>query len=308
MIRLIVWRLVQLPFLLLIIYTITFVLAWLVPGDPLQREKARQPPKAVQEAMRSQYNLDDPWAFYWDYLYDAAVKLDFGPSLNYRDWRVSGILASSLPVSLQVGFGAILVALVVGVGTGMVAGVWRGGVADMASLSIALIGVSLPTFVTGSALLVLFSIQLQWLPIGGWGGIERMILPVITLSLPFAAYIARLTRMGMIDVLGTDYIRAAAAKGVPHRQIVMQHALKVAFLPVLSFIGPAAAGAMTGSFVVEKVFNVPGMGQHFVDAVQNKDLFLIMGVVLSYATLLVLFNLAVDVAYALVDPRIDLEQ
>jgi oligopeptide transport system permease protein len=159
--------------------------------------------------------------------------------------------------------------------------------------------------VTGSLLLLVFVIHLQWLPLG-WGGVRHVILPAVTLSLPFAAYIARLTRMGMLDVLASDFIRTARAKGLSPVRVVVGHALKVAFLPVLSFLGPAAAAAMTGSFVVEQVFNIPGMGQHFVAAVQNKDLFLIMGVVMIYSTLLIVFNLIVDLAYSFVDPRIAL--
>jgi oligopeptide transport system permease protein len=172
-------------------------------------------------------------------------------------------------------------------------------------LVVALIGISLPNFVIGTALLLIFSVWLAWLPVAEWGRVQNMILPAITLSLPFAAYIARLTRMGMIDCLSADFIRTARAKGLPARSVLLKHALKNAFLPVLSYLGPAAALAMTGSFVVERVFNVPGMGQHFVNAVLNKDLFLIMGVVLVYATMLIVFNLAVDVLYRWVDPRIE---
>jgi oligopeptide transport system permease protein len=171
---------------------------------------------------------------------------------------------------------------------------------------IALIGISLPSFVVGTVLLVVFSVWLRVLPIGGWGGVSHLILPAITLSLPFAAYIARLTRFGMIEQLSADYIRTARAKGLPESQVILKHALKNAFLPVLSYLGPAAAAAMTGSFVVEKVFAVPGIGQHFVDAVLSKDLTLIMGVVLTYSTMLILFNLIVDVLYGWIDPRIKL--
>jgi oligopeptide transport system permease protein len=172
------------------------------------------------------------------------------------------------------------------------------------TLLLALVGISLPTFVVGTALLVIFGVQLGWFPIGGWGGLAHLVLPTITLALPFAAYIARLTRFGMIEQMQSDYVRAARARGLPERSVVLRHALKNAFLPVLSYLGPAAAMAMTGSFVVEKVFAVPGIGTHFVDAVLAKDLTLIMGVVLTYATMLILFNLLVDVLYRWVDPRI----
>jgi oligopeptide transport system permease protein len=315
MTRLLFWRLVQLPVLLLVIYTITFALAWMIPGNPLSLQDARRPEKAIEEAMKAQYNLDDPWRFYWQYLGDATGLgmlagrdriFDLGHSLRYKDQRVAGIIADALPVSIQLGAAAILLALIVGVVTGVIGAVRRGGAADVLSLTLVLTGISLPTFVTGAALLTIFCIWLQWVPIG-WGSFPQLILPTITLSLPFAAYIARLTRLGMIDVMSSDFIRTARAKGLAPNRVIFKHALKVAFLPVLSFLGPAAAAALTGSFVVEQVFNIPGMGQHFVAAVQNKDLFLIMGVVLVYSTILILFNLAVDIAYTFVDPRIELE-
>jgi len=315
MARLIFWRLVQLPVLLLVIYTLTFALAWMIPGNPLSLQDARRPDKAIEEAMKAQYNLDEPWRFYWQYLGDATGLgmlvgrdriLDLGNSLRYKDQRVAGIIGDALPVSVRLGAAAILLALVVGVGVGVLGAARRGGVADVVSLTIVLTGISLPTFVTGAALLTVFCIWLGWLPIG-WGRFSQLILPTVTLSLPFAAYIARLTRLGMIEVMGSDFVRTARAKGAAASAVVFKHALKVAFLPVLSFLGPAAAAAMTGSFVVEQVFNIPGMGQHFVAAVQNKDLFLIMGVVLVYSTILILFNLAVDLAYVFVDPRIELE-
>lgn len=318
MMRMVFWRLVQLPFLLLVIYTVTFVLAWAIPGNPLTMDESRRPPKEIEQALLAQYNLDDPYKFYFQYMSDASGMsylvstektgpvFNFGPSLKYKDWTVSEIIADAFPVSFQLGMGAIFFALVIGVMAGVIGAVRKGGFWDYATLCVALIGISLPTFVTGSALLIVFSINLQWVRFG-WGGLDQMILPMITLSLPFAAYIARLTRLGMIDVLGSDFIRTARAKGVGPRVVVMKHALKVAFLPVLSYLGPAAAAAMTGSFVVEQVFNIPGMGQHFVDAVQNKDLMLIMGVVLLYATLLIVFNLLVDIAYQFVDPRIQVD-
>lgn len=305
MITLAARRLIQLPLLLLVIYTVTFVLAWAVPGSPLETE-GRAPSREVQQALEARYHLDSAWTFYREYLF-GVVQGDFGPSLHYGDWTVNQIIAFSLPVSVQLGAAAIVTALLLGVAAGVIGAVRPGGAADMSTMGIAILGISLPTFVTGSLLLGIFALWLRWLPVGGWGSPRQMVLPTLTLALPFAAYIARLTRLGMIDVLGSDFVRTAAAKGLSQRRIIMNHALKVAFLPVLSFLGPAAAAAMTGSFVVEQVFNVPGIGQHFVVAVQNKDLFLIMGIVLIYATMLILFNLLVDLAYAWVDPRIELE-
>ena len=332
---LILRRLAQLPLILLVIYTLTLTLAWAVPGNPLENPEGRRPPPEVVEQMLQQYNLDDFWKFYWSYLEsatgvrwvresisgEAAARtqaaldaglaperrrvFDLGPSLQYDDWRVNEIVAGSLPVSVALGAVAIVLATVIGVLAGVVGAVRPNSLADLSTLAVALVGISLPNFVIGTVLLLVFGVWLQWLPIGGWGGLGRMVMPALTLSLPFAAYIARLTRMGMIEQLGSDYIRTARAKGASARTVVLKHALKNAFLPVLSFLGPAAALAMTGSFVVERVFNVPGIGQHFVNAVQNKDLFLIMGVVLIFATMLVVLNLVVDVLYRWVDPRIE---
>jgi oligopeptide transport system permease protein len=335
MVGLIVRRLLQLPFILLVIYTITLTLAWAIPGNPLESRSEKRPPEAVIAAMKAQYNLDNYWSFYWSYLASATgVKyagdliggelhaeraraaeagvaprpryiFDLGPSLQYDDWNVNEIIGAALPVSVTLGALAILIALATGLTAGVVGAVKPNSIADLSTLAVALVGISLPSFVTGTILLLLFSVWIHLVPVGAWGSLRAMVMPSVALSLPFAAYIARLTRMGMIEVLGADYIRTARAKGVAERTVLLRHALKNAFLPVLSFLGPATALAMTGSFVVERVFNVPGMGQHFVNAVQNKDLFLIMGVVLIFATMLIIFNLIVDILYRWVDPRIE---
>ena len=313
---LIVRRLLQMPIILFVIYTITFSLAWLIPGNPLENPEGRRPPQVIMQAMLEQYKLDNPWSFYWDYLGKATGvswllgehdrPFDLGPSLTHQDWTVNEILAAGLPVSITLGLLAILLACAIGLTAGIIGGIRPGSVADLVTLLIALVGISLPSFVIGTLLLVIFGVWLKVFPIGGWGKLSYTFLPALTLALPFAAYIARLTRFGMIDELATDYIRTARAKGVPQMRVVLKHALKNAFLPVLSFLGPAAAMAMTGSFVVEKVFAVPGIGTHFVNAVLSKDLTLIMGVVLVYSTMLILFNLVVDVLYRWVDPRIEL--
>jgi oligopeptide transport system permease protein len=323
MMGLIVRRLVQLPLILLVIYTVTFMLAWALPGSAVLNDEGRAPPQAVLDAMEEQYNLDDPVAFYVEYLYNVcgakwvvetlkgangqppAYIFDLGPSFKFEDWTVNEIVSSSLPVSIVLGLAAILIALGIGLGAGVLGAVRPNSWIDLTTLVIALVGISLPSFVTGTVLLITFPVWLEIGTVGGWGHWYDALLPAFTLSLPFAAYIARLTRMGMIDVLNADYIRTARAKGVTPRAIILKHALKNAFLPVLSYLGPAAAFAMTGSFVVEMVFNVPGIGQHFVDAVRNKDLFLIMGVTLIFASMLVLFNLIVDILYRWVDPRIE---
>lgn len=306
MLRLVFWRLVQLPLILAIIFIVTFTLAWLVPGNPLARPQGQRPSKAIQQAMLKRYNLDSPWHFASSYLEGVFLHGDFGPSLRYADQSVSGIIKRSLPVSVMLGALALAVALFMGTVAGIVGALWPGSPLDFASLALALVGISLPNFVTGSIFLVVFVGLLHWFPLGYGYGPQYMVLPAVTLGIMPAAYIARLIRLGLADIMSSDYIRTARAKGVSRTRALFKHALKVAYLPVLSYMGPAAAAAMTGSFVVEKVFNIPGMGTYFVDAVLDKDQFLILGVVLLYSVMLVLFNLIVDVAYALLDPRIEL--
>jgi oligopeptide transport system permease protein len=298
----------------LAVYTLTFILAWSVPGNPLENPEGRRPPAEVVEAMKKQYKLDDPVAFYVDYLEKASGigylrgttdrVFDLGPSLKQPDWNVNEILATGLPVSITLGLSAMILALMIGLFAGLVGGLRPGSPADLAMQLVAIVGISLPSFVIGSALLMLLAVKLKLFPVGGWGGLSFVALPALTLSLPFAAYISRLVRFGMIEEMGADYIRTARAKGLTRARVALRHALKNAFLPVLSYLGPATAVALTGSFVVEKVFAVPGVGQHFVDGVLGKDITLVMGVVLVYSTLMVVFNLVVDVMYRFVDPRI----
>lgn len=326
MIGLILRRLVQLPLILLVVYTVTFVLSWALPGEAVVNDEQRQPPQEVLDAMKAQYNLDDPWAFYSNYLYrvsgarwtvESARSLagdesadvpqyvfDMGPSFSYEDWTVNQLVGSSLPVSVALGLSSILLALSIGMTAGVLGSLRPNSALDIGTLVIALIGISLPSFVIGTGLLIVFPVWLGWGAVGSWGHMTDVALPALTLSLPFAAYIARLTRMGMIEQLDADYIRTARAKGCKASKVITKHALRNAFLPVLSYLGPALAFAMTGSFVVETVFNIPGLGQHFVDSVRNKDLFMIMGVTLIFASLLIVMNLLVDVLYRVVDPRI----
>ncbi|MDG2476349.1 MAG: ABC transporter permease [Phycisphaerales bacterium] len=313
--RTIVSRVAQIPIILFAVYTLTFALAWLIPGNPLEKAEGRRPPAAIAEAMQSQWNLDDPWTFYWSYLGDITgvnwllgngneAVIDFGPSLRHENWSVNEIITGQLPVSMTVGIAAILLALLIGVSAGTLGGLRPGTWIDRVTGSVSVIGVSVPAFVIGTALLLVGGVWLQWFPVGGWGTLSHLVLPSVALSLPFAAWIARLTRQGVLEEMQADYIRTVRAKGVPERVVVLNHVLPNALLPVLSYLGPATAAALTGSFVIEKVFAVPGLGMHFVDAVLSKDLTMIMGVVLVYSALLVILNLAVDVMYAWVDPRI----
>lgn len=284
------------------VYTLTFVMVVSLPGNPFQQSDRAMPPE-VEQALRARYSMDNNWLYYWQFL-KGALHGDFGPTFTYADWTCNQIIAEALPISVLIGLLAIVIALQVGVPVGVYSAVRRHSWFDWTTLMLVLLGISLPTFVTGTSLLIVFSVYLKLAPIGGWGTLAHLPLPALTLSLPFMAYIARLTRIGMLDVLGSGFIRTAVAKGLPARKVIWKHAFKVAFLPVLSFIGPATAQAITGSFVVEKVFGIPGLGQHFVNAALNLDSGLILSTVLVFSTLLVAFNLVVDVLYAWLDPRI----
>jgi len=310
-------RLVLCPVLLWAIYTITFLMAVIIPGNPFKQSERNLSPE-VQRAVEAQYKADDNLAFYFDYLRHLFQPIkalrgrgplvDLGPSWQYRDWTCNQIVAEALPVSIGLGLTAMFLATVLGVPIGVISAVRRNSLIDYTSLGIALIGISLPTFVTGTALLIFFSVMLGWLPVGGWGKLSQLWLPAITLAFPFMAYIARLTRLGMLDVLESDYIRTARAKGLAERAVIWKHALKNAFLPVLSFLGPACAAALTGSFVIESIFNIPGLGQHFVASILNRDRAMILATVLVYSAVIVFFNLLVDFTYSLVDPRIEVDK
>jgi oligopeptide transport system permease protein len=307
MLRLIFSRLLQLPLILFVILVVTFVMAWVMPGDPFTADAAKQPPEAVQRAMKARYNMDKGMGYFFvSYIEGVFTRLDFGESTASPGRKVSGIIKDGLPVSASLGLTAIAFGLMLGTTAGVLGALKPKSVLDAGSLAITLIGISLPSFVTGAILLAFGAVVTRGALMGGWGGPRDMILPSIALGLAPAAYVARLIRLGLADIMTSDYIRTARAKGLSHRDALFKHALKVAFLPVLSFLGPAAASVMTGSFVVETIFNIPGIGQEFVYAVQNKDQMVILGVVLVFATMLITFNLLVDLAYAWVDPRIEL--
>jgi oligopeptide transport system permease protein len=307
-------RLIVIPPLLLAIYTITFALVWLAPGNPLENPEGRRPPPEVVEAMQRQYRLDDPVAFYLEYLGkasgvswvlgDAERPFDLGPSLRQPDLGVNEILRGALPVSVTLGAAAMLLAVVMGVVAGTLSGLHPRRWIDALVQLLAMVGISLPSFVIGAGLLILFAARLKWFPVGGWGGVRPLVLPAVALSLPFAATVARLVRVGMIEQMSSEHVRTARAKGLSRARAARDHALKNAMLPVLSWLGPATAFAFTGSFVVEKVFAVPGLGRWFVDGVLGKDLTLVMGITLTYGLIVALLNLAVDLLYAWVDPRI----
>ena len=304
MTKFILWRLLQFPLIIAIIYLITFLLVWVAPGSPFDQPD-RKLDAVSREQFEKQYHADH-WYRFLAYYPWLMLHGDFGPSMVYKGWSVNDIIKTSLPISITLGLFATAIALLVGSLVGVLAAVRRGGVSDYASLLAALAGISLPQFVVAGALIAIFSDQLAWFPSAGWGTFDQMVLPAVALSAMPLAYIARLTRASMIDVLGADYVRTAKAKGLKRQRVIWRHCFRNAFLPVFSYLGPAAAAALTGSFVIEKVFNIPGLGQHFVNSVINRDQTLILGTVMVDSVCLLSFNLLVDIGYAVIDPRIDI--
>ena len=304
MITFILRRVVSLLFVLFCVITITFFLVKMAPGGPFDRE--RKIPAQIEKELLAKYKLDGTlWEQYRGYMGDL-LHGDLRLSTKYRNRSVNELLAQSLPVSGTLGGIAFLIATAGGIWVGSFAAVRHHKPADTWAMLGALLAISIPTFVIGPLLILVFALKLNWLPVGGWGGIACLILPAITLASPYVAYIARLMRTSMLEVLGLDFIRTARAKGLAEGQVIFKHALKVAVLPVVSFLGPLAANLLTGSIVVESIFNIPGAGGFFVNSIQNRDGFLLGGVVIVYCALLVGMNLAVDLLYVSLDRRIRL--
>lgn len=290
---------------LLFVATVAFVLVRLLPGGPVDQERAV--PAEVERALREKYHLDDPvWKQYSDWLWALATRGDLGPSFKYPNRSVNEIIRLSLPVSMQLGALAMLFALAVGVPLGIVGAVRQRTWADTAAMGAAMIGVSVPRFVLAPLLILVFSLNLYLFPVARWETWRHMVLPVVCAGLPAAAYIARLTRGGMLEVLSSDFIRTARAKGLPEHRIILKHALRGGMLPVVSYLGPGLSHLLVGSLVVEKIFHIPGMGRYFVEAAMNRDYNLVLGVMLVYGALLMVMNTLVDVAYAFIDPRVEL--
>jgi oligopeptide transport system permease protein len=302
MIRFIAKRMLGLVVILFCVVSITFFLIRLMPGGPFDRE--RKLPERIEKALLARYKLDGPILNqYFGYLGDL-LHGDLRLSTKYRDRSVNEILADALPVSATLGGIAFVLATVGGVFVGSLAASYQHSWIDRSAMLGALLAISLPSFVIGPLLILIFAIYTQLLPVGGWGTLRSLILPSITLAAPYAAYIARLTRASMLEALTQDFVRTARAKGLPESQVVYKHALKVAILPVVSFLGPLAANLLTGSIVVENIFSIPGAGGFFVNSVLNRDGFLLGGIVIVYCALLVGFNLLVDILYGWLDRRI----
>ncbi len=287
---------------LLVVFTVAFFLVRLAPGGPFDSEK-RASPQVLQQ-LESQYRLNEPlYSQYLDYL-GGVLHGDFGPSFRKPGRTVSEWIALRFPVSLELGTYALLVALAVGMGAGLLAALRPNSALDHGTMSVAMLGICLPGFVLGPLLVLVFALWLGWLPVMGWSTPMHKILPSITLGAAYAAYIARLARGGMLEVLAQDFIRTARAKGLSETRIVLRHALRGGVQPVVAFLGPAAAGLFTGSFVVETIFQVPGLGREFVESAFNRDYTMVIGSVLVYAVLVVALNLVADIALALLDPRV----
>jgi len=290
------------PSLALLVF-LTCFLMYLAPGSPFASERVAAP--QVEEALRAQYGVPrSGLAFFQVYVSRLVVDGSLGPSLKVQGRSVAALLLPALPVSLALGGLALAIALTLGIGVGVRAGLRPGSFADRASLVLSLVGIALPSFVVGAALVIVFALWLGWLPVAGFRGAAHLVLPALTLALPPAATIARLARSGTIETLAQDFVRTARAKGLPERVVVWRHALRGALLPVVSYLGPAAAGILTGSFVVETLFGVPGMGQWFVKGAVNRDYSVVLGTTLLYASLVTVLNLLVDAAYAWLDPRL----
>ena len=295
-------RLALMPLVLLCVISITFFLIRLSPGGPFDAE--RKIPAAIEQQLLAKYKLDGPLLDqYTGYLKDL-LHGDLRLSTKYRNRSVNEILSQTLPVTLTLGATAFLIALIAGLWLGSFAAAHPGSVIQGMALAITLISISLPSFVLGPLLILIFSIKLSWLPVGGWGSPQQLLLPAVTLAIPFAAVIARLLHDSLRETLAEDFVRTARAKGLSENAVIYRHALRVAILPVISYLGPLAANLLTGSIVVETIFHIPGAGCFFVNSILNRDGFLRGGVVIVYCVLLMIFNLLVDLSYRLLDRRI----
>ena len=303
MLRFFLVRLLQALPVIFIVITATFFLVRAAPGGPFDAEKVVLP--EVKRALEAQYKLDLPlYEQYFAYLGDL-VQGDLGPSFKYPGRSVNEILFSGLPVTAELGFYALMIALLIGVTAGVFASLRPNTRQDYIPMSLAMIGICMPSFLLGPLLVLVFGIYLDWLPISGWGAIPGdKVLPSITLGAAYAAYVARLSRAGMLEILSQDYIRTARAKGLSEWQVITKHALRGGLIPVVAFLGPAFAGLLAGSFVVETIFQIPGLGRFYVQAAFNRDYTMILGTTVFLSTLIVVFNLLSDIAAAWLNPRL----
>lgn len=289
-----------------VIITLGFFIIRLAPGGPFSREKAVPP--AVLANLEAKYNMDEHLVKQYFRFLGGVLQGDLGPSFTNKDFTVNELIAAGLPNSILLGLVSLSISLLLGVMAGIISALKQNSIADYTVMSVAVTGISVPTFVIGPVLILVFAVILKWLPTSGWidgrHGIKTLIMPAITLALPQFAYIARLTRASMLETLRSDYVRTARAKGLSMPVIIFKHALKGACLPVVSYLGPAMAVVITGSVVVERIFAIPGLGMHFVRAAVNRDYTMIMGTVIVYSLILIALNFIVDIIYGFLDPRI----
>ncbi|CBV43731.1 oligopeptide ABC transporter permease OppB [Halomonas elongata] len=297
-------RLLQAIPTMLIVITISFFLMRIAPGGPFDGERALPP--EIEANLMAAYHLDEPLPMQYLRYMGNLLQGDFGPSFKYKDFSVTELIMQGFPVSLEIGGLAILLALLLGLPLGVIAALKRNSTIDYLVMGTALAGIAIPNFVIAPILALVFGVLLAWLPAGGWNGgaLPNLVLPVIALSIQQIAYIARMMRASMIEVLGSHYIRTARAKGLAESQVIWRHALRPALLPVTSYLGPAVAGIITGSVVIEQIFGIPGIGRYFVQGALNRDYTLVMGTVVFYGALIVLMNLLVDLIYSALDPQI----
>lgn len=293
---------------LLILVAISYFLIRMAPGGPFDFDKTLPP--QIKASLELKYHFNEPLYVQFGYYLADLLRGDFGPSFQYSNYSVSELIKEGFPISLQLGLSAMLLAVLLGCGAGIIAAYKQNSRYDYLLMSVSMLGISIPNFVMAPLLILFFSIFLAVLPAGGWdeGALANRILPVVSLALPQVAYLARITRGSMLDVLRTHFIRTAFSKGLPTSYILLRHALKPALLPVVSYLGPATAGIITGSVVIEQIYGIPGLGRYFVQGALNRDYTLVMGVVIFYGVLIVLFNLLVDILYGLLDPQIRLRK
>ncbi|WP_295837750.1 ABC transporter permease [uncultured Veillonella sp.] len=292
--------------ILWVIITVTFALMHAIPGGPFTTEK-KLPPQ-VKASIEAKYHLDDPvWKQYGDYL-GGVITGDLGPSYKYEGRSVNDIISDAFPISAQLGLLSLMVAVVGGIAAGAISAMRPNGIVDYAVTVLSTIGISVPTFIIGAVLVYVVGFELGWFPVALWRGPSYMVLPVLTLAAQPMAFIARLTRSGLLDVYQQEYIRTARAKGLDSWTILTRHALGNAILPVITYLGPLAASLLTGSFIVETIFAIPGLGQYFVTSIYNRDYTVILGITIFYSALVVFLNILVDMIYPLIDPRVTTEE
>lgn len=305
MLKFILKRLIIIVPMALLVVTVTWGLIRIAPGNFYSTE--RKLPAAIEANIKKKYGLDRPWYVQYGTMMKNILVLDFGDSLKYQGQSVNEIIRRHFPYSAIIGLFAYLLALVIGLIAGIIAALKQNSFFDYLSMALAMLGLSVPSFVLGPLLVLVFSLWLFWLPPARFGGVASLVMPVFTLGAIYAAYIARLTRAGMLEVMRSDYIRTARAKGLDERTVLLKHALRGGIIPVVSFTGPALASLLAGTVVVEKVFAIPGLGNIFIQSVLNRDEPLILGIVAFLSILIMIFNLAVDISYGFLDPRIRYE-